>query len=333
LATRKSAAPAPAGHTALLVEDDPEMAEELLDLLRSLGHRAVHVPSQQEACHLISTHDDLCYVLLDLQILAQPGSIKPLVEAGLGVLQHLRQECPQRNGQGEHRLPALVMSGHAKDAPWVVRAMRLGADDFVVKPLSENREPLGDKIRRVLTASGRDDHRDCSSLTHQSRARARPNLPPPPSPRPGGYCRAIENGRPERWVDEAEYAALVASAPECHLYLNLLHSSRQRSYTGGLRDRKGHFRTFPVPAAQGAVLAAVMRAPQGLRGSQLKLHTHRPAPTFREARRRLDLQLPSGEWRAFKTLPADVADHATFILQPAPEVRYLLLHNLGETGP
>ena len=37
-----------AGHTALIVEDEPEMAAEIADLLRSFGHGHVHVETLAE---------------------------------------------------------------------------------------------------------------------------------------------------------------------------------------------------------------------------------------------------------------------------------------------
>ncbi|MDI1344107.1 MAG: hypothetical protein PSV22_08430, partial [Pseudolabrys sp.] len=58
-----------AGHTALIVEDEPEMAAEIADLLRSFGHGHIHVETLADARARLD-QGGFCYVLLDLQIKA-----------------------------------------------------------------------------------------------------------------------------------------------------------------------------------------------------------------------------------------------------------------------
>ena len=171
-------------HRALLVEDDAEMAEELGDLLESLGHDHLHASTQEEAELIIERGEPFCFAILDLQIPANAGSIKARVEAGLGVLELLRERFPQRNAQDEHGMQLLVMSGHAKDTPSAVNALQLGGDDFIVKPLSENKQSLPEKTSASSRCERRRPFRKavgsstCGS-TPESGARQRPCRPTP----------------------------------------------------------------------------------------------------------------------------------------------------------
>src|SRR5204862_4813520 len=109
-------------HTVLLVEDEPQMAEELGELLESLGHGHVHAATKEDAVRLVE-EGGFCYVLLDLQIKANADSIKAHVEAGQSLLELIRERYPRRNDEGKHRLQILVMSGHAKEHYFVVKAL------------------------------------------------------------------------------------------------------------------------------------------------------------------------------------------------------------------
>ncbi len=150
-------------HTALLVEDDRELADELGDLLRSIGHQVRHAPTQEEA-EAILAGGGFCYVLLDLQIKVTPDSIKPRVEAGLSLLDAIRKRFPERNQRDHHALQVLVMSGHAKEHQFVVKAFQDGADDFLQKPLSENHPRIDERIRDALRKSGRETHEKCAHV-------------------------------------------------------------------------------------------------------------------------------------------------------------------------
>lgn len=155
-------------HVSLLVEDEPEMAEEIKELLTSLGHDYVHVSTQKEALAVVE-RGGFCYVLLDLQIKVDEDSIRARVEAGQTLLELLRKRFPERNAHDEHRLPVLVMSGHAKEHSYVVRAFQAGASDFLRKPFSENEPPVGARIRDGLRRSGRENHDRCSGAPEAAR--------------------------------------------------------------------------------------------------------------------------------------------------------------------
>lgn len=158
-------------HTALLVEDEPEMAAELGSLLESIGHAHAHASSREEAEQLLTT-GKYCYVLLDLQIKATPDSIKAYVEAGQSLLDSIRELHPERNAKGKHRLQVLVVSGHAKEHDQVVKALQDGADDFLLKPLSQNQRPFRDKVQQALRWSERLTHAHCSTISLQSAEKA-----------------------------------------------------------------------------------------------------------------------------------------------------------------
>ncbi|GEM_PF-841878 len=156
-------------HVALIVEDEPEMAAELKDLVRSFGHDSIHAETKADALALI-TGGGFCYVLLDLQIKADRDSIKPYVSAGMTLLEDIRRQFPHshRAAPEMHLLPVLVVSGHAKEHDDVVRAFKSGADDFIRKPLSLDGHDLGSKIRQCLVQAGREEHGLCHTRTMEA---------------------------------------------------------------------------------------------------------------------------------------------------------------------
>ena len=149
-------------HTALIVEDEPEMAEEISDLVRSFGHASIHVETKADALARLDSNR-FCYVLLDMQIKTDRDSIKAHVWAGMSLLEEIRSRFPVRTSTDMHQLPVLVVSGHAKEHDDVVRAFQAGADDFVRKPLSLGNQDIGSKIRNCLIRAGRTSHGDCES--------------------------------------------------------------------------------------------------------------------------------------------------------------------------
>jgi DNA-binding response OmpR family regulator len=109
--------PAPRSAVVLVVEDDPAIREGLVDALGFHGHRvlqAATAPAGAEAA--LRSHCDL--VLLDLML---PGG------DGLDVLKELRRLKP--------RLPVIIITARGREADRV-RGLRMGADDYVVKPFS-----------------------------------------------------------------------------------------------------------------------------------------------------------------------------------------------------
>ncbi len=155
-------------HIALLVEDEPEMAKELGELLDSIGHDHVHVTNAEDGRRIVE-EGEFCYVLLDLQIMAHPDSIKPHPEAGLSLLEFIREKYPRRNEGDMHQVPVLVVSGHAKEHYYVVKTLKDGADDFITKPVSESKPSFKDKIQDALNRSGRAKHEACADVMRKAR--------------------------------------------------------------------------------------------------------------------------------------------------------------------
>src|SRR4051812_26030226 len=228
-------------HTALLVEDEPQMAAELGELLESLGHSHVHAATKEDAERLVE-EGGFCYVLLDLQIKANADSIKAHVEAGQSLLELIRERYPRRNDEGKHRLQILVMSGHAKEHYYVVKALQEGADDFITKPVGESKPPFKDKIQDALRRSGRESHEACAAIMREARAAAAGG-----PPLPAGTARLAITGLQEgkrMEVKVGDKAVLLTNASFLML-LNLV--------AGRLRTEEGwvHKNDLGARAEQG----------------------------------------------------------------------------------
>lgn len=156
-------------HIALIVEDEPEMAAELADLLRSFGHDHMHAETLADARTCLDK-GGFCYVLLDLQIKADGQSIKPRVESGMSLLREIRKRFPHRSVGDVHLVPVLVISGHGKEPKNIISAFKDGIDDFIMKPLSIDGQDVGAKIRRCLELAGRSDHEACEACTRAAAA-------------------------------------------------------------------------------------------------------------------------------------------------------------------
>jgi len=157
------------GHTALIVEDEPEMAAEIADLLRSFGHDHLHAESLADAKAYLDA-GGFCYVLLDLQIKADAQSIRPRVESGMSLLREIRKRFPHRSANDMHLLPVLVISGHGREPKHIISAYDGGIDAFIMKPLSIEGQDIGAKIRRCLELAGRADHGACDVCYHAAAA-------------------------------------------------------------------------------------------------------------------------------------------------------------------
>jgi two-component system nitrogen regulation response regulator NtrX len=103
----------------LIIDDEPSIRTTLAGILEDEGHRTVVCESGEEALTQF-TRDDFDLALLDLWL---PGI------DGLSVLERIR---------GAAAPPVIVISGHG-NIDTAVRATRLGAYDFLEKPLSLER--------------------------------------------------------------------------------------------------------------------------------------------------------------------------------------------------
>ena len=116
-------------HTGLIVEDEPEMAAEIADLLRCFGHDHLHAETLADGRARLDD-GEFCYVLLDLQIKADWQSIKPRVESGMSLLREIRRRFPHRRGNDMHLMPVIVISAHGKERSNIIGAFKDGIDDL-----------------------------------------------------------------------------------------------------------------------------------------------------------------------------------------------------------
>lgn len=97
----------------LIVEDDQAVADALIDAVSAAGHEASHAGRGSDA---LLRHHDAELILLDLGL--------PDMD-GLEVLRKLRQVSD---------VPVVILSAK-NDERSVVRGLRQGADDYLVKPI------------------------------------------------------------------------------------------------------------------------------------------------------------------------------------------------------
>lgn len=111
------------GQQVLIVDDDPTQRRLMEAVVTRQGFSVVQAGGGQEALEILSGSNggDIAVVLLDLNM--------PDVD-GLGVLAQVRPSRPT--------LPVIVLTAQG-GIETVVKAMRAGADDFVVKPASPER--------------------------------------------------------------------------------------------------------------------------------------------------------------------------------------------------
>lgn len=138
------------GPTVHVVDDDLEMRQSLHMLLRSV---ALDGRTYGSADEFLARFQDIpdrpSVVLLDVRM---PGM------SGMALLNRLRTEHPS--------LPVIMITGHG-DIDMAVRAMKLGARDFITKPFSA--QGLLDRIQEVLSQATRSA--DTQSRAEQAASR------------------------------------------------------------------------------------------------------------------------------------------------------------------
>jgi DNA-binding NtrC family response regulator len=118
--------------TILVVDDDPVQRRLIEEALKRIGHRVVTADGGEAGLSLLAGRDgaDVSLVVLDL--------VMPDLD-GMGVLSRLREQGFEK--------PVIVLTAQG-GIDTVVSAMRAGAFDFVVKPVSPER--LDVSIRNAL---------------------------------------------------------------------------------------------------------------------------------------------------------------------------------------
>jgi DNA-binding response OmpR family regulator len=146
-----------AGHHALIVDDDRATADDLAEILKSLGCDCTIATNKHDALSALGGVT-YCLILLDLQIKLELGSIKGHTEHGNSLLREIRQLHSDHTGLG-FWLPIIIVSGFAREVSAAVEAMKDGANDVIHKPFV-GRE-VSETIRQALARSGRATHVLC----------------------------------------------------------------------------------------------------------------------------------------------------------------------------
>jgi len=150
-------------HKVLIVEDDQATAEDLVEVLRSIGCDSLVVATHQ-AASLALQENGFCLILLDLQIKYGSDGIKGNVEHGKSLLREIRQVHRDHTGR-TYWLPVLIVSGFANEVPVALEVMEDGASGVIQKPLSSH--DVSARVRRALEASGRLTHDRCGERPPQ----------------------------------------------------------------------------------------------------------------------------------------------------------------------
>ena len=144
-------------HRALIVEDEPEAAADLAEILRTCGCESVVVTNRRDALEQLD-EAAFCIILLDLEIKAEADSIRGRLDHGKQLLRDARGRYPQLVG-AKYALPIVVLSGFASETEAAVAVMKDGASDVVQKLCTAKLK--ADRIQEALETSGRPSHRVC----------------------------------------------------------------------------------------------------------------------------------------------------------------------------
>ena len=119
-------------NTALLIEDNADVAYLLQYMLRRDGYAVQRLGNGRDAQQYIAESKATDVVILDLML--------PYID-GYELLVQIRESATWR------KVPVVVLSGKVSERD-IVRAIELGADDFVTKPYKPLE--LSARIRRCI---------------------------------------------------------------------------------------------------------------------------------------------------------------------------------------
>ncbi|HEX9163056.1 MAG TPA: sigma-54 dependent transcriptional regulator [Thermoanaerobaculia bacterium] len=222
----------------LIIDDEPSIRATLSHILEDEGHRVTACESGEEGLAAFA-REDFDLAILDLWL---PGV------DGLTVLERIR------NAGGP---PVVVISGHG-NVDTAVRATRLGAYDFLEKPLSLERvlltvdhgltdRKLRDEVREMRRSLALDDlligeSEPMKTLEQQLRSAAPSNSRVLISGENGSGKEVVARTlhrlslRAEQPFVDVNCAAIPEELIESELF-----GHKKGSFTGAIEDRKGKF--------------------------------------------------------------------------------------------
>lgn len=157
---------------ALIIDDDPHIADVVSDIVTSLGHASDAVGCQDDARRKLAT-TTYDYFVLDLEIPVRAERSVPRLQNGLNLLSEL---VAARLG------PVIVVTGFGNNGPdQGVECVKLGAADYVAKPFKREGKTLDGAIMEALRKSGR-----------LAATAAVPSSAAPPRPFAGGEIQLLK---------------------------------------------------------------------------------------------------------------------------------------------
>jgi len=163
----------------LLVEDDPQNAETLRDIVGSMDMDCRVVVTLEEVRALLASGFAACAVLQDIQIPHAAGA-RPHEKAGESSIALVKARWP-----GKRRPGIVVVTGFRSDPDFVWAMSELDVDGFCSK---SNIQALPDKLHAALKKRGREDHAGCAACDGESARsadRSAPNMEPAAHPARG----------------------------------------------------------------------------------------------------------------------------------------------------
>ena len=150
-------------HEILVVEDNPQNAVTLREMVHSMDMDCRVVDTLDEVRACLASGFEPCAVLQDMQIPHTAGA-RPHEKSGESSIALI-----QAFAKGKSRPPILVVTAFRSDPDYVWQMAELEVDGFVAK---SNVESLPDKLRAAMKKCGREDHAKCAACNREARALA-----------------------------------------------------------------------------------------------------------------------------------------------------------------
>lgn len=153
-------------HLALIVEDDPLIAELVAKLLHNIGHDSVIAPTMEDAERILK-EGRCCYMLADQHIPRDAGAGAHIL-TGRELTALGRSLNRGKNDKDEYLFQIIVMSAHLETDADGARAVLAGGTAYVKKPFTPNE--LIDVVKDALRRAERELHEpQCESARAPSR--------------------------------------------------------------------------------------------------------------------------------------------------------------------